>query len=245
MSIGSAIFLAALVFAILYLYKITRDRWNWRRIMRRTLVATGWVVTVTALALTGVFVNEKLGSRPQTQTGYADLRLGMTMAEVEYVKGSPQYAMEKSEKQTSPKWTIWKPTKDLKDNEQIEDYTAWEYPGDDDTRVDVNFDVKTKLVIQIACFSHTNMKCPTLLGIHDGMNETSVIERLGKPSQEKIQGVVQEIAYEHIGAWFRLEKTKVYMLGVMNVTKAPPCKNGAQTCNPWDRDWEPHAIEAR
>jgi hypothetical protein len=186
MSIGSAIFLAALVFAILYLYKITRDRWNWRRIVRRTLVATGSVATVTALALTGVFVNENLGSRPQTQTGYADLRLGMTMAEVKYVKGNPQYAMEKSEKQTSTKWTIWKPTKDLKDNEQIEDYTAWEYPGDDDTGVDVNFDIKTKLVVQIACFSHANMKCPTLLGIHDGMNETSIIERLGKPSHEEI-----------------------------------------------------------
>src|SRR6202035_3519022 len=97
------------------------------------------------------------------------------------------------------KWTIWKPTKDLKDNEQIDDYTAWEYPGDDDTGVDVNFDIKTKLVVQIACSSHANMKCPTMLGIHDGMNETSIIERLGKPSHEEIQGVVKEIAYEHIG----------------------------------------------
>src|SRR5712671_3172722 len=94
MSVGSAIFLAALVFALLYLYKITSDRWNWWKIVRWSLVAAASVLALLALGMAGVLVYEKIGDKPQKRMAYADLRLGMTMAEVKYVKGYPTDVLE-------------------------------------------------------------------------------------------------------------------------------------------------------
>jgi hypothetical protein len=84
------------MFALLYLYKITRDRWNWRRAAWRTLLALGAVIAVAALGAVGVFIFEEIGNAPHQQTGYADLRLGMTMAEVKYVKGFPPSVVDKT-----------------------------------------------------------------------------------------------------------------------------------------------------
>src|SRR5258707_14457337 len=96
MSLGFGIFLSALVFALLYLYQITRDRWNWSRVGRRSLVALGVVLAVAALGVVCIFVFEAIRNAPHQQTGYADLRLGMTMSEVKYVKGYPPNVVDKN-----------------------------------------------------------------------------------------------------------------------------------------------------
>jgi hypothetical protein len=80
------------------------------------------------------------------------------------------------------------------------------------------------------------MNCPPLLGIQDGTSEDTLVEKLGNPSDQKIDGITKKIGYSDLGAWFYLEKRKVYMIGVVSNT-APPCKDGTQTCNRWERDW--------
>jgi hypothetical protein len=46
------------------------------------------------------------------------------------------------------------------------------------------------------------------------MSETAVVERLGKPTHEEIDGVIKKISYDRLGVWFHLQKMKIYMLGV-------------------------------
>ena len=263
MSIGSGIFLGALLFTIVYLYKITRDRWNWRKVARRSLIALVSALALVALGVISVVVYERIPDTPQKQTGYADLRLGMTMAEVKYAKGYPTGVLENPGKETGDLlkpnaamsdpppfdpskpfirepapptgYRVVLPTKALKNAQRVEDYRSWEYEQADH-RIDVDFDAATGMLREIACFSRHTMNCPPLLGIQDGTSEDILVQKLGKPSNQKIDGVTKKINYSDLGVWFNLEQRKVYMIGV--VSTAPPCKDGSQTCNPWERDWD-------
>jgi hypothetical protein len=93
-------------------------------------VATASVLAVFALGLAGVLVYEKIGDKPRKQTAYADLRLGMTMAEVKYVKGYPTDVLENPGKENGdiPKpptrYRIVLPTKALKSEQHVEDYRS-------------------------------------------------------------------------------------------------------------------------
>lgn len=244
MPAGTAIFLAALVFAVLYLYQITRDRWNWRRVVRSSLMAVAAMVAFLSSILAGIFVFDKISNRPKKQTGYTDLRLGMTMAEVKYAKGYPPYVLEnpESQKDTGP-WmgnTVIA-TKDFAADQRAENYRSWGYETDaHGTRVDIDFATTTKSVNRIACYSQGNMNCPSLLGVYDGTNEAYIIEQFGKPTHEEIDGVAKKITYANLGIWFYLVKMKVYVLGVTDfdsISKGPPCKDGSLNCKPWERDW--------
>jgi hypothetical protein len=154
MSIGSGVFFGALVLAITYLYKITRDRWNWWKIVQRTLIALTSALVVGALGVAVVVVYERIQDIPRKQTGYADLRLAMTMADVKYAKGYPTDVLENPGKEnvdTSKLPTgYWRPptgarlvipTKSLNNNQRVEDYRSWQYEQTDQGyRIDVYFD---------------------------------------------------------------------------------------------------------
>jgi hypothetical protein len=65
------------------------------------------------------------------------------------------------------------------------------------------------------------MNCPPLFGIQDGTGEDTLVEKLGNPSNAKIDGVAKKMEYRNLGAWFYLAKKKVYMMGVVGDI-APP-----------------------
>jgi hypothetical protein len=212
MSLGTGIFLSALLLWLLYLYKITRDRWNWQRAAWRTLIAFGVVIAVAALGAVGVFIFEEIGNVPHLQTGYADLRLGMTMAEVKYVKGFPLNVVDKNDINKWGDWSVIN-TKDLK-GQRVEDFAMWSYDQNDRTRIDIHFDPKKGTVKAIGCFSNGVMECPPLVGIQDGTTEDVVLKALGKPSHEQIDGVTKKMEFENLRIWIYLKQSKVYMIGV-------------------------------
>jgi hypothetical protein len=112
---------------------------------RRILWGVAIVLVIVALAAVGIVVYDKASHWPTKQSEYADLSLGMPMNEVKYVKGYPTYVLEDPPPETaidSPIWgyRILRETKDLKDGQHVEDYTAWEYEVPSQTRIDVEFD---------------------------------------------------------------------------------------------------------
>lgn len=201
-----------------------------------------------AAVLAALFVAFVLGGflfydNPRMETEYADLRIGMTMDEVKYVKGYPPYVVEHSKTERPTWWEsdpIVMPTNHLKEGQKVEDYRRWMFEIDNHgTRVDVDFD-QAKMLAGISCYSQGIMRCPSLIGGYDGMNEKDTIKLLGNPSYEKIDGVTKSIYYKRSGVWFYLTKMKIYLLsvgGFPSVRKAPPCKDGSQECQPWERDW--------
>jgi len=118
----------------------------------------------------------------------------------------------------------------------IEDYSEWAFDqANQNFRIDVNFDVTTKTVNKIACYSKKVMSCPPLIGIDDGMSEETIIERLGKPSQQYLDGVAKKIEYKDLGVWFYLTKKTIYMMGVKDFgspSPTPPAKGMGDKSSP-------------
>ena len=209
MTLGSGIFLSTVVVALVFLYRSTQDRWNWRLIIRRMFFSIVAVVLVIGL-ITAIFYGYKnIASAPTRQTGYADLKLGMTMGEVQYVKGPPTDVVSLPGLEVIP-------VKFLNSDKRIEKYTAWMYdkPQGEDYRIDVSFDPKTKRLKYIACFSQGSFNCPSLFGIDDGTSEKRLLETLGDPSKQSLDGVTKTMSYDKLHTRFLLSRQKVFMLTV-------------------------------
>lgn len=89
MSLGLGIFLSTLVVGLLLL-----QRWGYlRKIAKYGLLFVAAVVVIGA----GFWGYNLYKNRPTKQNSYLDLSLGMSMGEVKYVKGWPDYVLEESE----------------------------------------------------------------------------------------------------------------------------------------------------
>jgi hypothetical protein len=209
MSVGLGIFLSSLVFALILLYLITRDRWNWRRIGVGALVGGCLIGVVVG----GIYAWNRL-TPVSKQTEYAGLRLGMTMDEIKYIKGVPTDALVGEE---TGEWKDFEKIiaiDKLENGKKIEDYNDWPSEGVG-RRIDLDFD-KSKL-IRIRCYSGDKLgRCPPLGGIRDGDSEQQVVNKFGRSYTASIDGVTKKMWYSNIGAFFYLTQETVHMLGVID-----------------------------
>ena len=218
MTIGTGIFLSAVIFGVLTLYYITRDRWNWPSIMRRFGIGAASLVVIAIFFAVAIWGYEKITNLPQRQTTYSDIDLGMKMLEVRYVKGEPSYVMLPTIK--SGPYAGSAPiieSKNFKQGQLAENYLSWGYDAADKrSYVEVDFDSKTRKVDQITCYSEGFFNCPPLLGILDGDEEENVISRLGQPTHVAFEtgSGVKRLTYTNLNVRYYLLKKRVYMLQV-------------------------------
>jgi len=211
MSVGLGIFLSTVVIALVLFYRFTQDRLNWKKIIRSIGLALGSLMLMGAIIGTGIFVYNTVKSTPSKQFGYFDLKIGMSMPEVQYVKGDPTNVLEAEIKDGGQAVV---PVNALKQGDKIENYWFWAYELNDGLRLDVVFDKKTKRLLEIACYSRGANECPPLLGISDGTNEDDLVAKLGHPTREKMDGSAKVMDYDKLGAHFYLTKKQVYMMTV-------------------------------
>jgi hypothetical protein len=155
-------------------------------------------------------------------TSFADVSLGMSKAEVRYIKGSPPTVFEAD---TDGKGNPILAVKDLKDGQSTDDFSMWAFHGQDflKRRVDVHFDPQTGFVERIACVSESTYDCHYLFNLNVGSTEAAVLAKLGNPATSSISGVVKRMEYPALNAFFYLEKQKVYMLGIAsNLSSTAP-----------------------
>ena len=74
MNLGTGIFLSTLVMAVIVLYGITKDRWNWRRFVKRAAFVCMGVVLLGAVAGAGVYLYNQIPITVGRQTEYAGSR---------------------------------------------------------------------------------------------------------------------------------------------------------------------------
>jgi hypothetical protein len=221
MAIGSGIFLATVVLALGCLYRITSPRWSRRKRRPKTaLKADRFQILGVILVVLGAAAYGWIAWRPQKQTQYADLRLGMTMAEVKYVKGDPSYVLEISEPNGLPPLSkshhLVIPVRELETSQRVEEYFSWSFDlGEPGSRIDVDFDNSTKRLIRIGCFSKSRSSCPAIFGLQGDTSEDQIVSRLGKPDKETIEGVTKKLEYTNLHVWFVIEERKIYMLGLV------------------------------
>lgn len=214
MSIGTGIFLSSLLLAIVILYGITKDRWPWRRMFKRTGIGLLVFVVIGAAAVGALYLWNQLPARVGLQTEYAGLRIGMSPDEVMYVKGYPPVVLEAEAEGEWKGFYKVVQTKDLEKGKRVQDYQHWSYNGAN-SNINVEFDKTKSSVIAIDCFSNDKLnRCPPVAGLKDGDSEKDVIRKLGTPNISKIQGVAKSMVYSNLGITLTLTTEQVYMLSV-------------------------------
>jgi hypothetical protein len=215
MSVGLGLFLSSCLLAIVILYGITKDRWNWRRIPKRSAFVFVAVALFGAACVGAVYVWDWLPTPVTRQTEYVGLRLGMPPDEVMYVKGYPPVVL--AEEVNDPAWKGFFSvieTKSLENGKSVKDYRNWSYNAVE-SNLNVAFNDSMTAVTAIQCYSSDMLaRCPELVGVRDGAIERDVLRRLGKPSQSKIEGVTKSMTYDDLGIKLWLEKEQVYMLEI-------------------------------
>jgi hypothetical protein len=86
MTIGAWIFLSTVFLSLVLLYLKTRDSWNWKKLVLRTVIGSLLGVLVSV----GIFIAyEKISNRPKVQNEYNGIKLGMTPSDVIFTLGEP------------------------------------------------------------------------------------------------------------------------------------------------------------
>lgn len=218
MSLGLGIFLSTLLICLVLLH-----RWGYlRKILKFGLA----LVALAAGGGAAFWGYSYYQDRPTKQLGYLDLKLGMTMDEVQYVKGQPGAVLVEE-----PPDSKWKghlavyTLDDLKDHEKKEviDYFYWQYDFESPRyRVDVIFSPTTKTVTEIGCYAElwdAFYNTCGVLGLAAGSDEEQIYGRLGKPAREKLEGFVKTVEYPDFNLKFKLKKNKAYYITVKSPSK--------------------------
>ena len=87
MDVGTGIFLGAIFLGVVGLYITTRDRWNWRKLILRPLLALVAFVVVVGV---GIWAKDRYDDRVVPVEAFMGLTLKDTPNDVKFKKGEPE-----------------------------------------------------------------------------------------------------------------------------------------------------------
>lgn len=99
MSLGEGVFLSSLFLGVILLYIFTKDRWKWRKIVYRSVVA---IISLTTVLGVGGYTYFWYLARPQRVDSLWDISIGASQADVTFAKGAPT-TIEDGQT-ASPRW---------------------------------------------------------------------------------------------------------------------------------------------
>jgi hypothetical protein len=147
--------------------------------------------------------------------------LGMSKNQVIYVLGYPESILNNEEEwKEIPNNELVSPESSLLQNSDEWSYSAginrlYHY------RIQPVFSSKTQSVISIYCYTGKNNDyiseetCP-LYGLSLGKTEQYMYDKLGKPSDEEIDGLVKKVHYDDMGLEVHLAKKKIFLIKLSN-----------------------------
>ncbi len=197
MSIGDAIFLSSLLLSVVGLYAATKDRWNWKRIVKWAIAAP----TASALViLGGIWVYDKIEERPVLQTEFEGIRLAATESDVLFLKGKP-YAVIESDKE------------------------LWAYLADpDEQRAFLLVSLRDGKVRWVGYTESTREgHRPRLLGFTIGSKYEDIVEKLGKPSNVSTSkdDLSRVASFANYNVFFEFRKGRVTEYGIFDSKTGP------------------------
>ena len=208
-----SIFLFTLSISILILHYWRGEFWGWSSNSKRLALLTSVAFALIFFTILGLALFENDSKK---QSEYLDLALGMTKAEVIYIKGTPtnvsNIAIGDGDKKVVK-------TESIEGGLRIEDFNYWKYNGDKEQHIDVVFDKDGREVIGIGCYSRSRRSCPSILSISTGSSEEDVLRRLGEPDTEDITNGVKTMSYKDSNVLVNLKQEKVYFIGIRSNSK--------------------------
>ena len=218
MSVGDAIFLSAVLLSCVGLFAATKDRWNWKRLVKWAVGGPMLLGVIAGLCVWG-YVSYQ--DRPTAQTSFFDIPMGATRADVRFTKGAPSEIA----KDDSDVWIYKRGTTDRPDTSAYV----------------VRFKAEKMRYVQY--FSVTDEHAnPWLQGFTKGTPYDRVISVLGQPSHTATSrdGLEKILSFEKYNTFYRFEKAEVVTYGIFDskggpmefASKAEAAASGAASANP-------------
>jgi hypothetical protein len=215
-TLGTGIFLAALIIAPIYLYNSTKDRWDWSKGMKRIgLFFVGLAVLGGGFALYDEY-GDKVSVLPiqkeklTSQTEFWGVKLGATEEDVLFLKGNPQ-------------------SKGV----NLSGHPYWAYTSQFDGSRSVYF-TKDKKVRGVLLYKG-DYSDGKVLGVHIGYTLNKLEEKLGPPDKinSSEDNTTRWYLYHTYNAEYALRKAVVSAVGISNfgITSIPR----VETQNPFDK----------
>lgn len=197
MSIGTAIFLSALMLAMVGLYAATKGRWNWQRLMKWLIGVPAAMIVIGGLGVWGYITYE---NRPTPQNEFGSVKVGESMSDVRFKKGEP------SKKHSDDLWQ----------------YNDGSTDQPEEAVYVVHFmDGKVRSVRYFARGS--KIYNPYLQGFTIGSSYDEVIEKLGPPSNISTskKGLSRILSFQKYRTAYGFEQAKIEALGVYDPKHGP------------------------
>jgi hypothetical protein len=191
---------------------------------------------LTSLVLIGLITYKSKSSfSPERSSfdSYLGISLNSSMDEVKYALGVPSEVLFKDDKPfkladgTTIKDSLVVATKDeIRAKNGVNNFFYWQY-NLPEYRIDVSFDSNLKKVISIGCYvanssSYKPKNCE-IGGFNVKADEASILEKLGKPERDEINGVTKTLFYNQLNLQLIFEKKQLYyiIVGAPNKDLSP------------------------
>ncbi len=195
MTLGTSIFLSALLLGVIALYIATKDRWNWKKIILWPFFG---ITVLSILAGLGLYIYSQIQDRPAVQNTFWDIPLSSTKEDVIFLKGAP--------------------TKRDKDGRWI--YRLKREFGRESA---FTIQFKENNIHYVACLGTDFLTSPHLQGMRVGSKYESMINKFGRPSfvsrsEDELERI---LSFENYNVFFWLEQNKVISYGMYNPRFGP------------------------
>lgn len=187
MTLGTGIFLAALLLSATWLYIATRDRWRWKRIVA---VLVGGTLSMAASVALGIWGYTEWQDRPYQMNELNGIRLGTTERDVRFYKGAPSSS-------SKDEWI----------------YEVRDYKGDTELSYVVNFDGGT---VQSVWATGQHGRVPGVFGLSSYMGTADLIQKLGEPDSMSgsKDGAVRMLYYKRFNLTFGFAADRLHAIGI-------------------------------
>lgn len=187
MTLGTGVFLSALLLSATWLYIATRDRWRWKRIMTALVGGTFGIAASVALGIWGYTEWE---DRPYPMNELNGIRLGMTEQDVRFYKGAPSSS-------SKDEWT----------------YEVRDFKGDPELSYVVILDGGK---VQSVWATGEHGKVPGVFGLPSYMRTADVIQKLGEPDSTSgsKDGAVRMLYYARFNLTFGFAADRLHAIGI-------------------------------
>lgn len=97
MQTGTALFFGLALVAIAIFYNSTKDRWNWKKIVKKTLLIPVGLIALGLIIWLYLFIEKAIDNRAIKQTALEGVKIGEKTSEVLFKKGKPLSSISDNE----------------------------------------------------------------------------------------------------------------------------------------------------
>ena len=189
MTLGTGIFLSALMLSMVIMYVVTRDRWSWKKISIRTFVVLLSVGVLVAVAIWVNDVYQDHQNRAVAQTEFYGIKLSDTQSDIKFIKGAP-----------------------LKEEDGM-----WVYRGKRDKGLELVIIFQDNNIRSILYIGDCTY-CTGISGLGIGDSYEDVIAKFGEPSNISISRdeLQRMLSFEKYNVIFEFRKNRVNAFGIHN-----------------------------